>query len=95
MQNKCFGCDLSLLETILGAYNLYTYTYTFIHSLFDYSRLFGFYPFCTALTLVCMGGKSLLFEYLYAHHRWSGLDLKEFILVILVCPLQVSHPTTH
>ena len=30
--------------------------------------------------LVRMGGKSLLFEYLYAHHWWSSLDLKEFIL---------------
>ena len=30
--------------------------------------------------LVRMGGKSLLFEYLYAHHWWSSLDLKEFRL---------------
>ena len=27
-----------------------------------------------------MDGKSLLFEYLYAHHWWSSLDLKEFRL---------------
>ena len=30
--------------------------------------------------LVRMGRKSLLFEYLYAHHWWSSLDLKEFRL---------------
>ena len=30
--------------------------------------------------LVRIGGKSLLFEYLYAHHWWSSLDLKEFRL---------------
>ena len=30
--------------------------------------------------LVRMGGKPLLFEYLYAHHWWSSLDLKEFRL---------------
>ena len=31
--------------------------------------------------LARMGGKSLLFEYLYAHHWWSSLDLKEFRFV--------------
>ena len=30
--------------------------------------------------LVRMGGKSLLFEYLCAHHWWSSPDLKEFRL---------------